>query len=306
MVTSIGRTGTTLLMRLLAGHPAIVAHEEYPYETRAAGYWMHTLKVLCDPASHSRSSHPHTFQDDPSLVGHHPYHCPPVTTLPDMSRWFGRSYVAEAGTFVRRSIQGFYAQLARAQGKTNPVYFAEKWSPSDLPWVAWSVYPRARELVLIRDPRDIVCSILAFSEKRGWPSFGRERYASDEEFIRSFRGPLERLTQSWRRRDGRAHLVRYEDLIARPVECLSEILAYLKLDSSTGPEIVSSAHKETSTLELHRTSRDPASSVGRWHDDLDSFLQEVCEQSFGDLLDQFGYGASDSTPVRLEPTGGAT
>lgn len=305
MVTSIGRTGTTLLMRLLAAHPAIVAHEEYPYETRAAGYWMHALKVLCNPASHMRSSHPDTFHDDPSWVGHHPFHCPPVTTLRGMSQWFGRSYVEEAGTFVQRSIESFYARLAEAMGKPHPAYFAEKWSPTDLPWIAWSAYPQARELILIRDPRDVVCSILAFGKKKGRPSFGRERYASDEEFIGSLRAPLERLLQSWRRRDDVARLVRYEDLIERPVESLSETFAYLELDASAAHEVVARALEPTWALELHRTSRDPASSVGRWRQDLAPGLQEACERSFGDVLVQFGYEPNGPAGARIETPVGA-
>jgi hypothetical protein len=32
MVTSLGRTGTTLLMSLLSSHPAVVAHRTYPHE----------------------------------------------------------------------------------------------------------------------------------------------------------------------------------------------------------------------------------------------------------------------------------
>jgi hypothetical protein len=219
-----------------------------------------------------------------------------------MSRWFGRAYVEEAGTFVRRSVESFYARLAEAQGTRRPAYFAEKWSPSDLPWIAWSVYPQARELFLVRDPRDIVCSILAFGKKRGQPSFGRERHPSDEEFVRSFRAPLERLLESWRKRHEMGRLVRYEDLIERPVESLCEIFEYLELDSSAAHGIVARARDERTELELHRTSRDPASSMGRWREDLEPNLQEACVRSFGDVLEQFGYTLDDAAAERIETT----
>jgi hypothetical protein len=220
-----------------------------------------------------------------------------------MSRWFGRAYVKEVGTFVKRSVEGFYAELGcQARGAERPAYFAEKWSPNDLPWIVWSVYPQARELFLIRDPRDIVSSILAWGKKRGQPSFGRERSLSDEEFIRAFRLPLERFAQSWRRRRDVAHLVRYEDLIRRPFETMKEILDYLQLDSSTVRGIISRGVEEGATFELHRTSSDSTSSVGRWRDDLEPSLREACEQSFGDVLTQLGYEPSGPAGMPGEAT----
>jgi SAM-dependent methyltransferase len=291
MVTSIGRTGTTLLMRLLDEHPAIVTHSEYPYETRAAAYWLHALKVLCDPASHFRSSHPDTFHDDSSWVGHHPFNCPPLTSQPGMSQWFGRAYVEEAGNFVRRSVESFYRQLAWSESKEAPTYFAEKWNPTDLPWIAWSVYPQSRELVLIRDPRDIVCSIVAFGRRRGL-AFGRERYGTDEEFVENFRQPLEQLLAAWRTRRHVAHLVRYEDVIAGPEEALRGVLAYLELDASDVEGIVARAGVELPEFDGHRTSRDSLSSVGRWRRDLAPHLQEACERAFGHIISELGYGLS--------------
>src|ERR1041384_7418487 len=46
MVTSLGRMGTTYLMRMLSEHPRIVAERLYPYETKAGAYWMHMLRTL--------------------------------------------------------------------------------------------------------------------------------------------------------------------------------------------------------------------------------------------------------------------
>ena len=54
MVTSPGRSGSTLLMRMLAEHPDIIVHERFPYETNVFSYWMHFMHVLAAPADTSR------------------------------------------------------------------------------------------------------------------------------------------------------------------------------------------------------------------------------------------------------------
>jgi hypothetical protein len=49
-VTSLGRMGTTWLMRLLAHHPEVVVHRQYPYELGMAKYWAHLLRVTSGPS----------------------------------------------------------------------------------------------------------------------------------------------------------------------------------------------------------------------------------------------------------------
>ncbi len=64
VVSCLGRTGSTLLMMMLASHPAIVALRRYPYESSAAKYWTHVLRVLSQPANWVQSTHPDTFSDN--------------------------------------------------------------------------------------------------------------------------------------------------------------------------------------------------------------------------------------------------
>jgi hypothetical protein len=301
MVTSLGRSGSTWLMCLLAQHPGIVANRSYPYETFAAGYWMHMLKVLSEPANWEQSSHPGTFRNNRWLIGHNPFFLESLNwQIPSarqrVTHWLGRGYVADLARFCQRSIDGYYRRVARGQGQRQARFFAEKHEPSHIPGMMWELYPPAREMVLVRDFRDVVCSVLSLNARRGRAAFGREHVDSDEEYVRWLRGAIVRLRDAWRSRAPQAHLVRYEDLVLQPEETMTGLLEYLQLDSSVAQvaELFALA-SGTPELAQHATTADPKFSVGRWRQDLSPPLQALCETAFGDLLREFGY---DATPTK--------
>jgi hypothetical protein len=257
MITSLARTGTTWLMRVLAEHPAIVIYRAYPYELKSARHWLQSLKAQAElPAAEPGSA------DVEQLAG-----------------------------FVQRSIEEFYRQIADLQGQEAPTYFAEKHSAGDLPWLVWELYPQAREIVLVRDFRDMLCSILAFNAKRGTAEFGRQRVASDLEYVARLGPRVARLVKSWKARADRAHLVRYEDLVLRPAATVSLALEYLELERTpaTVRAMIQRASEETPELRHHRTSRDAEASIGRWQQDLDGTLKAACTEAFGEALEECGY-----------------
>jgi hypothetical protein len=291
MVTSLGRMGTTWLMRMLSEHPDIVIGRRYPYELRTAKYWMHMLGVLSEPANHFQSANVDNFHSSRWSIGHNPYFSPPLTDDPDLRHWFGRVYVEQLAAFCQQSIDDCYRLVAAKQHQVEPVYFAEKHVPDDIPWLVWELYPEAREVFLVRDFRDVVCSILAYNSKRGYAAFGREGVNTDEEFIGKMGMSASSLLRGYRQRLKRAHLVRYEDLILNPVDTLGSFLEYLGLDSagSTVESLLRKASEETWDMQHHRTISDPEMSIGRWRRDLDPSLQVVCQEVFGDVLEEFGY-----------------
>ena len=59
LVTRLGRSGSTLLMRLLAAHPEIAVHHPRTTEPRVACYWASILTALAEPAAYLRQIAPH-------------------------------------------------------------------------------------------------------------------------------------------------------------------------------------------------------------------------------------------------------
>jgi hypothetical protein len=304
ILTGLGRSGTTWLMKLLSTHPQILVYDHFPYEHATAKYWLHMFKVLSDPGNRFQSATPQ-FQRDPWWVGNNPFHDDTVLRQKPLAKWFGRKYVEGLAAFCQSSIEDWYSTLARSQRKRAPMYFAEKQNPNFLPVLTRELYPNAKELFLVRDFRDVACSVLAFDKKRGFSGFGYSG-GSEQDYIRlGMRTKALELRRSWRSRGSRSHLLRYEDLAMRPTEILTGMLEYLELDSSPatvnrmlrkvteGPSGSSEGRQDNRSdrwmAAEHRTTPDLMASIGRWRTDGGEALNEVWEEAFGDVLAEFGY-----------------
>jgi hypothetical protein len=303
IVTTTGRSGSTWLMQMLASHPEVVVFRRFPYESAPAKYWLHSLRVLSEPANFVESALPDTFDKNLWWVGNNPYHDDRVYEQAGLSDWFARSHIATMAAFAQQTIDDWYTTLARTQAQQNVSYFAEKhmW-PNYLPVLTWELYPRAKEVFLVRDFRDMARSILAFDEKRGYAGFGRPDDADDEDYLRGdLRKMASDLRGSWQARRDRAHLVRYEDLVLEPNETLTSMLEYLEVDASPervaavlarGSEDVLSLpgfSYEPSELAAHKTLPDLKTTIGRWRTEGDEPLRAVTEEVFADALREFGY-----------------
>lgn len=291
MITSMGRTGTTWLMKLLSVSPGMVTFDAYPYEMRPAKYWMHMLRVAAEPANHLESSHWGDFSHDLHWIGSNPNFTAPLTDQRPLLDWFGKTYVESLAEFCQQSVQSFYETLASAQRVESPRYFVEKSYPDHVPWLLWGLYPKAREIVLVRDFRDMVASIYATNAKRGTKDFGRGEVAKDDEYIRRLGTHAQHLCECWEMRRNRAHLVRYEDLILKPAETLTAIFDYLGVDSSPKcvEAVLRAASVDNKEMQEHRTVTDITKSVGRWRRDLSPAMRKKCNAVFGDFMRRFGY-----------------
>jgi hypothetical protein len=294
MVTTLGRTGSTWLIHLLSGHPGVVAYRPFSYEPRAATYWMDALTGLAEPASYMQQVEGEVRYPGPWWLGAGAAMTSETLPDPELARWLGSDNLAELAAFAQQRIDSLYLRIAATAGK-RPRFFAEKCLPqSNVPQLLWELYPDAREIVLVRDFRDMLCSIVSFNEKRGRPAFGLNAGDDVESYVTDVLAPsVADLLREWRARPGGSLLVRYEDLLTSPRETLRELLGYAGLPS--GPEDVDAmlarAADRPAGMEQHRTAAGPAASIGRWTSDLDPALQRLCEDALGEALAEFGYDA---------------
>lgn len=288
MVTTLGRMASTWMMSLLAAHPRIVALRRYPYECKTAKYWLQVLRSLAEPAMQGGDAG--TVHADRWWVGVNPF------LVPDMAREPRPGvglYTERLAELCLRNIDSWYGDLAHGLIKEDVRYFAEKFTPTHLPALARELYPGAKEVFLVRDFRDWICSILAFDAKRGFHGFGRRPDEPVEEYVRRHARNALVLREQWEARRSSAHLVRYEDLVDAPEETLRGLLEYLELEAQPASiaALLEEADLESAAHPRHRTSTDARASVGRWRRELEPSVRQAAEEIFEPALETFGYGA---------------
>ena len=289
IVSGPGRSGSTIFMQMLAAHHEIVAWPPFDEEPRVLTYWIEVLRALARPDSFMRQVAPAGDLNGDWWLGRRD---PRPRALSDagVQSWLGGEAVGDIAAFAQSRVDALYARVAADAGK-GARYFAEKLRNDPVPDLAWELYPAAREVVLVRDPRDVLVSVLASSRKRGErpPPADPARWV-DEDF-----GPrIAAVLDSWQRRRDRALLVRYEDLMTEPHATLAGVLEYAGLDAGSDAvsAMLASSDRAVPGMEEHRTTASASASIGRWRRDLDPALAERCERAVGDAIAAFGYPAA--------------
>jgi hypothetical protein len=288
MLTSIPRVGSTIFIRILGMHPAVVAYPPFEHEPRVASYWLEMFRALSQPASYLRQvAPPRDFQpgwwvgDKPPLIWRMRGH-------PELQDWMGSAGIEALAAFCQERIDALYRELAVQEGKREAVFFAEKFQVGPLPELVRELYPAAREIVMVRDFRDVACSIFSRRAARG------EALSAEEQslFIQgNLAERVSKLLRDWRSRGGDVKLVRYEDLVLESQETIAGVLAYLGLDAGEEEveRMLEEAGQAVPAMDRHSTSADAADSLGRWRRDLAPEVQESSLRVLGSVLDELGY-----------------
>jgi hypothetical protein len=273
-------------MALLGQHPGIVTYRPFEFETRAGAYWAQVFLALSDPKCYQQQ----VISTEP--IGQwwlgESLRCLRDIPDPAVGTCLGASGVRALACFCQARLDAFYSAAKVAAGSSGAKYFAEKYLVGVRRMVReW--YPQSKEVILVRDPRDMFCSIEAFNAKRGYLAFARDRLTDPEEYIRMRMREISRLVQLWKTTP--VHLLRYEDLVREPLATVRAVLEHLDLASGAElvKDIVETGSRKADAVPFHRTSPSAAESVGRWRRDLPESLQRFFTSEYGDLLGQLGY-----------------
>lgn len=286
LLSSTGRSGTTILMKKLGTDPSIVVAGNYPYEFKLLTYYAHALKVLPQPVD---SLHDplvvgaDKLHEHPGRLGANPFFDPifvnqfsPPDRFLDL---FGRLAMGRLAATFASLTRDFYQEVGDQQGKVNPAYFIEKCDVlTDSRDHARIQFNSLKEIVLVRDLRDVFCSSQSF-----WsvgPGFMQNIIEAKDHLVRIKREmrPADTL------------LLRYEDLILDEESCIRRIAGFLGLGR---PLAASTAEEDSTLFETHGTSTEPVASIGRWKRDLLPDQRALFRNSLSDFLETFGYDCDD-------------
>lgn len=289
LLTTLGRSGSTWVMRLLGQHHQILTYRPFQYEPRVCSYWARIAIALSAPSSYLQQVTVTNLADRWWLGDGNQENVRPLID-PSLDEWLGSTAVVEIAGFICDRVEAFYRAASDVDRKPEPLFFGEKVQPNTVPELIGELEPRAREVCLVRDFRDVLTSILAYNAKRDFAAFDRDKSANDKEYVENkIRPDAEKLLEGWRSRG--SYLLKYDDLIIYQHETLARLLDHLGLDSASSvvEAMISNASQETEAMRYHRTSADPRSSLGRWQRELNPALKAVCVGALSDVLTDFGY-----------------
>lgn len=304
MVTSTGRSGTTLLMRRLGNVPGVAIGEQFPFEVKLVTYYAKAFEILTSPGNREKSVSPELIFDDIYHVGSNPYyHYFFQEVFPRrgmLNEYFSEHVPPIVGAAFKQIISGFYRRLAETHQKQNVRYFAEKCDVFNTARdFARALYPGMREIILLRDPRDVYCSQRAF-----WS-------AEPAQAFQALRSVRDRMLEFHAENAPNLLFVTYEDLVREPQSAMARISDLLGLAE---PIAIDQA-VEDQQFKQHGTSRDAGASIGRWRRELTNEELRNFDQEFGAYFDTFGYerftpvlppsdrGATEPPPVAARDTG---
>jgi hypothetical protein len=272
-VGAMPKSGTTWLQRLLDSHPDVSCTGEGHFPNRL----MPSLKKTLEQHNALLK-----YKSDIALEG--------LGTAPMFSEdHFHYLTAAAIALFLISSCRG---RAVRAIGEKTPdnlVHF---------PLLA-SLFPRAKFIAIIRDPRDCAVSAWFHNSRIGAPEF-KEKFRSMEQFI-------DFVVQQWARSTAyalklrgalgeRMFMLRYEDLLADPDPPLQALFQFLGV--ATSPEILRRC-VEKGKFEAMTGGRQSGDEVrgaflrngtaGDWRNHLDTAAQARVLKLAGAVMKPLGY-----------------
>lgn len=177
----------------------------------------------------------------------------------------------------------------RYRGQRGRPRWAEK-TPLNVLCFDWVLerFPQARLVHVIRDGRDVVCSMRQHPDRRWVDGVAVKELRSRSVDAYMRRWVRDTAAGVGRRGDARYIEVRYEDLVADPERVMRGL--FEALEEPWVPDVLVEKVPKGGKR-AHAGSRITTTSVGRWRDDLTADERMRVQSIGGALLERLGYPA---------------
>ncbi len=261
-----GRVGSTLLMQLLATSPRIVFDREYPFgEYRYLSYCARVAHVMGDDQGRDRVT-PFFFS----------------STAAGPIPWEPRSL--DRAALAPRALRALWSVCSDGFRTRDPdaTLYAEKLAVD--PATITDAGIPLRIVDLVRDPRDVLASIRAFTA-RGIDGFDRTPETDEARYLEDFVTLTRaRLTALAAPTGCEQRVLRYEDVATDLHATATAVGAWLG-----EPLAADRVLAVRSAYAHHVTTDSVAASIGRWRRDLAPGEADRIWSGLADLLEPLGY-----------------
>jgi Sulfotransferase family len=272
-VVGVPRSGTTLLAAMLGAHPRLACGPE----THFFQYLPADADGLC------------RGDDWPRAAIDYLYSIQHVGESIPANYGLTRSELAEAMARKEPSVPSILSGMVEIHaGRVGKPRWVEK-TPDHMPHVAEirRYYPDSPIIRIIRDPRDVVASLLAVS-------WGPSTALDAATLWRTFDERSARFFEA----DPRCHTLRYEDLVRAPEPTLKDLCRVIgepfdpaMIDTTESAHLVNAANEACKTRVAERVD---ASRAEAWRTTLAGDDLRVVEACLGDRLGAYGYPTPES------------
>ena len=292
LVDGSGRDGTTLAMQLLATAPEIAFDRVYPYEQRYFNYLLQWSRLpeqgRWDESKWSLDNLAHTDSlKNAHVLGPVPW-LQRTLIAGDGSEGFAKAiFEAAWSEFSKRAREAMRAEFGDPSLAVR--YYAQKNAESwelradDVP------LPQLNLIALLRDPRDVWRSSVAFHRRRkgeGGTFLPIADGASEESYLDEFI-EQQKTRLGWlqaQAAEGEMPILRYESLIADLPAEAKRLSEWLGVHLDAGAVL-----QRSEGFGKHITASNPEASVGRWKSEMSEELASRFAAAMGTELAELGY-----------------
>lgn len=271
LLRAFGRSGTTYVMHALACAEAISFEKRYPFEERELTYLARVAETVAG-ASAAAMSRDAVLAGREEALGACPF--------------LGASRYLYAGQdSVKRIFKDLWLGYSRdVIERSGATYYAEKVA-NDLPPLVNEVLP-AKNILLVRDPRGEMLSIMKFNQKRGYDGFGWLRDDDAERFARRLCSMRRHFLREASRCDehSRRIILRYEDIVIDADAFLGKLQRFLDCEIDA-----EAFYAGLGNFRYHMTAESAEGSIDAWRDELPRPAAEIIERGLAQELQDLGY-----------------
>jgi hypothetical protein len=269
LVSAPGRSGTTLMMRLLSQARDVAVAKTPPFEVRLLAYYAYAYRVMTNAPDIERSTHPDRLAGNGLPIGFNPYTAGSFAGAMDptlLKQYTSGSVPSILRAAFRDCVRAYYLLI-----DPNAKFFAEKNDSLSECVIAFTAlaFGGIRRIFMLRDPRDLYCS------HRSYFGSTPEKAAADVSFA------MRKMLQIHERAERDVLIIRYEDLV-RKAEATKAAL-----EKFVGIRI--GAADDAAGFASHGTSKSREESIGRWQTDMDADQQARFIPTWQPAMNAYGY-----------------